>query len=244
MRKMNDTRSPSLAGRIRPAALFALVASAGLAACAPGGGGGQLSVRTLEVSVTGAGGLALQGGAVDSTWTIPGGDVRELRRSLMLEPGDDSEAPNRLVDRAVRGLVTGFDYDPPEDPPGDATITETESNGVLEISLRQGIIFRSTVVADYLRGEDLGWRGEGEFGDRLVWIDRTVTPADTLRLTLDGSYEDVRDPEGGQRAVLSAHGTLYVATGGEYAVEFTERVETAEVSAEGVARRMGDVLTP
>ena len=242
MRKMKDTRNTSLAGGIGPAALFALFASVALAACAPGGGGGLLTVRTLEVSVAGADGLALQGGAIDSTWTIPGDDVRQLKRSLALEPGDDSEVPNRLVDRAARGLVTGFDYDPPDDPPvGAAGAEEHSSNGVLEISLRQGIIFRATVVTDYVPDEDLGWLGMAEFGDRLIWIDRTVNPPDTVRLTLDGNYEDARDAEGGRQAILSAQGTLYVATGGDYTVEFTERVETVEVSAEGVARRMDEL---
>ena len=250
---MKETRSTSrvrmvaengasrrLAG-MRRAAHFALCAlTATLAACAPEGDGAVLSVRTLEVSVTGADGQTFQGGAIDSTWTIPGDDVRRLTRSLVLEPGHQGAAPNRLVDLAVRGLVTGFDYDPPSDPPGDATITENESNGLLEISLQPGIIFRATVLTDYLREEDLGWRGEGEMGDRLLWIDRTVSPPDTVRLTLDGNYEDARDADGGREAVLRAEGVLYVATGGEFTVQLTERVSTTVASAEGVTRMMGD----
>lgn len=240
MRKMKEIRNTVLAGT-RPAAFLALFASITiLASCAPEGGGAVLSVRTLEVSVTGADGQAFQGGAVDSTWTIPGDDARRLTRSMVLEPGDPSEAPNRLVDLAVRSLVTGFDYDPPNDPPQDVTVTEDESNGLLEISVQPGIVFRATVITDYSREEDLGWRGEGELGDRLLWIDRTVTPPDTVMLTLDGNYEDVRDAGGGGDAVLRAQGVLYVATAGEYTVELTERVATMVASAESVARMMGD----
>ena len=185
--------------------------------------------------------MVFEGAAVDSTWTIPGDDARQLTRSLVLEPGDQSETPNRLLDVALGALVTGFNFLPPGELSDDAQITEEAANGLLEISLQQGIAFRSVVVANYSRGEDQAWRGTANFGDFMRWIDSRVTPADTLTLRLEGDYEDVRGSAGGQQAVLSVQGTLYVATAGEYTVELTERVETTAVSADAVARMMGGV---
>ena len=237
---MRDSRHGRCIGNVRPATLAFLAATA-LAACAPQGGGGRLNVRTLEVRATSADSMVIEGAAVDSTWTIPGDDARHLIRSLVLEPGDQSETPNPLVDVALRALVTGYQFLPPGEPDDDPQVTEDVANGLLEISLQQGINFRAIVVTNYNRGEDLAWRGQASFGDRMVWIDSRVLPADTVRLALEGDYEDVRDGAGGQMAVLRARGTLYVATAGEYTVELTERVETVEVSAEGVARMMGGV---
>ena len=240
MTEMRDNRHGRCTGSMRPAA-FAFVAAIALATCAPQGDGGRLNVRTLEVRATSADSMVFEGGAVDSTWTIPGDDARQLTRSLVLEPGDQSETPNRLVDIALGALVTGFNFLPPGELSDDAQITEEAANGLLEISLQQGIAFRSVVVANYSRGEDLAWRGTANFGDFMRWIDSRVTPADTLTLRLEGDYEDVRGSAGGQQAVLRVQGTLYVATAGEYTVELTERVETMEVSADGVARMMGGV---
>lgn len=240
MTEMRDSRHGRCTDNARAAA-FVFLAAIGLAACAPQGGGGRLEVRTLEVRATSADSMVVEGAAVDSTWTIPGDDARQLTRSLVLEPGDQSETPNPLVDVALRALVTGYQFLPPGELPDDIESTEDSANGLLEISLQQGINFRAIVVTNYNRGEDLAWRGQASFGDRMVWIDSRVLPADTVRLALDGDYEDVRDVTGGQQAVLRAQGTLSVATGGEYAVELTERVEIMEVSAEGVARMMGGV---
>ena len=240
MTEMRDSRHSRCTDNMRAAA-FALVATTALAACAPQGGGGRLEVRTLEVRATSADSMVFEGAAVDSTWTIPGDDARQLTRSLVLEPGDQSETPNRLVDIALGALVTGFAFLPPGELADDAQVTEDVANGLLEISLQPGITFRTSVVANYSRGEDLAWRGTANFTDRMVWIDSRVTPADTLRLALDGDFEDVRGGAGGQQAVLRAQGTLHVATGGEYTLELTERVEAMEVSAEGVARMMGGV---
>lgn len=240
MTEMRDQGHGRCGGNTRALAC-ATLAAMGLAACAPQGGGGRLNVRTLEVRATSADSMVFEGAAIDSTWTIPGADARQLTRSLVLEPGDQSDTPNPLVDVALRALVTGYQFLPPGDLPDDVASTEDTSNGLLEISLQQGINFRVIVATNYNRGEDLAWRGQASFGDRLVWIDSRVLPADTLRLALDGDYEDVRDVAGGQRAVLRAQGTLSVATAGEYTVELTERVEIMEVSAEGVARMMGGV---
>ena len=240
MTEMKDNRHGRCTGSMRPAA-FAFVAAIALAACAPQGDGGRLNVRTLEVRATSADSMVFEGAAVDSTWTIPGDDARQLTRSLVLEPGDQSETPNRLLDVALGALVTGFNFLPPGELSDDAQITEEAANGLLEISLQQGIAFRSVVVANYSRGEDLAWRGTANFGDFMRWIDSRVTPADTLTLRLEGDYEDVRGSAGGQQAVLRVQGTLYVATAGEYTVELTERVEAMEVSADGVARMMGGV---
>ena len=239
MRQMKDNRRP---GRVRavPSSALALIATFAFAACAPQDGDGRLTVRSLEVRATSADGMVIEGGAIDSTWTIPGDDARQLTRSLVLEPGDRSEAPNRLVDLALGALVAGFDFDPPSGLPEDIQITEDDANGLLEISLQQGITFRATIIADYTRDEDLAWRGTGEFGDYTVWIDGTVTPADTLRLDLAGEYEDVRERDGGQDATLFGQGILRVATGGEYTVEVRESIETTAVSAASVARRFGD----
>jgi hypothetical protein len=220
------------------AAAFAFLATIALAACAPQDGGGRLEVRTLEVRATSADSMVFEGAAVDSTWTIPGDDARQLTRSLVLEPGDGSETPSRLLDIALGALVTGFAFLPPGELADDAT--EEVATGLLEVSLQQGIAFRTAVVANYSRGEDLAWRGTANFTDRMVWIDSRETPADTLRLALEGDFEDVRGDAGGQQ-VLRAQGTLYVATAGEYTLELTERVEAMEVSAEGVARMMGGV---
>ena len=236
---MNKIWSTGLAGRIGAAA-FAFFVSIALAACAPEDGDGRLSVRLLEVTATAADGSVFEGGAIDSTWTIPGDDVRQLTRSLVLEPGDESEIPNRLVDLALGALVTGFDFYPPRDPPEDIQITEDDANGLLEISLQEGITFRATVITNYRRDDDLAWRGAGEFGDPMVFIDGTVTPADTLRLQLEGNFEDVRDTGGGQLAILRAQGSLYVSTGGEYTVEVTERVVITAVPSSRVTRRFGD----
>ena len=238
MTQMRDGRQGRHTGNMHAVA-FALLVATALAACAPQGDGGRLSVRTLQVRVTSPDNVVFEGVAVDSTWTIAGDDARQLTRSLVLEPGDGSENPNRLVDVALGALVTGFQFLPPGELDDDTQVTADVANGLLEISLQQGIAFRTVVVANYSRGEDLAWRGTANFTDRMVWIDSRVTPADTLRLALDGDYEDVRGGESGQQAVLSAQGTLYVATGGEYTVQLTERVETLEVSAEGVARMMG-----
>ena len=240
MTEMKDNRHGRCTGSMRPAA-FAFVAAIALATCAPQGDGGRLNVRTLEVRATSADSMVFEGAAVDSTWTIPGDDARQLTRSLVLEPGDQSETPNRLLDVALGALVTGFNFLPPGELSDDAQITEEAANGLLEISLQQGIAFRSVVVANYSRGEDLAWRGTANFGDFMRWIDSRVTPADTLTLRLEGDYEDVRGSAGGQQAVLRVQGTLYVATAGEYTVELTERVEAMEVSADGVARMMGGV---
>lgn len=240
---MTETRDDGhgrCAGNTRAFA-FAILAATGLAACAPQGGGGRLNVRTLEVRATSADSMVFEGAAVDSTWTIPGEDARQLTRSLVLEPGDPSETPNRLVDIALGALVTGFAFLPPGELADDAQVTEDVANGLLEISLQQGIAFRTAVVANYSRGEDLAWRGTADFGDFMRWIDSRVTPADTLTLRLDGDYTDVRDVAGGQQSVLRAEGTLSVATAGEYTIELTERVEIMEVSADGVARMMGGV---
>lgn len=224
---------------MRPAA-HALLAAIALGACAPQGSGGRLNVRTLEVRATSADSMVFEGAAVDSTWTIPGADGRQLTRSLVLEPGDQAETPNRLLDVALGALVTGFNFLPGE-LADDAQATEQVANGLLEISLQQGIAFRTSVVANYSRGEDLAWRGTANFGDFMRWIDGRVTPADTLTLRLEGDYEDVRAGTGGQEAVLRAQGTLYVATAGEFTLELTEHMETMEVSAEDVARMMGGV---
>ena len=240
MTETRDDRHGRCTGYTRALA-FALLATVAMAACAPQGGGGRLNVRTLEVRATSPDSMVFEGAAVDSTWTIPGEDARQLTRSLVLEPGDQSETPNPLVDVALRALVTGYQYLPPGELPDDIGSTEETANGFLEISLQQGINFRAIVVTNYNRGEDLAWRGQGNFTDRMVWIDSRVLPADTVRLALDGDYEDVRDAAGGQEAVLRAQGTLSVATAGEYTVELTERVEIMEVSAEGVARMMGGV---
>ena len=240
MTEMRDSRHGRCTDNMRAAA-FVFLATTALAACAPQGGGGRLEVRTLEVRATGTDSMVVEGTAVDSTWTIPGDDARQLTRSLVLEPGDQSETPNPLVDVALRALVTGYQFLPPGELPDDIESTEHAANGLLEISLQQGINFRAIVVTNYNRGEDLAWRGQASFGDRMVWIDRRVLPANTVRLALDGDYEDVRDGAGAQQAVLRAQGTLSVATAGEYTVELTERVEIMEVSAEGVARMMGGV---
>lgn len=240
MTETRDDRHGRWTGNTRPAA-YALLATVAMAACAPQGGGGRLNVRTLEVRATSADSMVFEGAAIDSTWTIPGDDVRQLMRSLVLEPGDQSDTPNPLVDVALRALVTGYQFLPPGELATDAQVTEEVANGLLEISLQQGIAFRTAVVANYSRSEDLAWRGTANFTDRMVWIDSRVLPADTLRLALEGNYEDVRDAAGGQQAVLRAQGTLSVATAGEYTVELTERVEIIEVSAEGVARMMGGV---
>ena len=240
MTETRDNRHGRWTGNTRPAA-YALLATVAMAACAPQGGGGRLNVRTLEVRAISADSMVFEGAAIDSTWTIPGDDVRELTRSLVLEPGDGSDTPNPLVDVALRALVTGYQFLPPGELPGDMESTQETANGLLEIALQQGINFRAIVVANYSRGEDMAWRGTANFTDRMVWIDSRVLPADTLRLALEGDYEDVRDAAGGQQAVLRAQGTLSVATAGEYTVELTERVEIMEVSAEGVARMMGGV---
>lgn len=240
MTEMRDNRKGRCTDNARAAA-FVFLATIALAACAPQGGGGRLEVRTLEVRATSADSMVVEGAAIDSTWTIPGDDARQLTRSLVLEPGDQSETPNPLVDVALRALVTGYQFLPPGELPDDIESTEDTANGLLEISLQQGINFRAIVVTSYNRGEDLAWRGQASFGDRMVWIDSRVLPADTVRLALDGDYEDVRDAAGGQQTVLRAQGTLSVATAGEYTVELTERVEIMEVSAEGVARTMGGV---
>lgn len=241
MREMKHITDPRLVRAIRSAA-FALLATVALAACDPGGGGdGRLTVRSLETRVTAPDSAVFAGGAIDSTWTIPGDDVRQLTRSLVLEPGDGSEAPNRLVDLVLGALVTGFRFDPPRDLPEDIQITEDDAIGLLQVSLQQGINFRATVITDYRRDEDLTWRGTGEFGDFMVWIDTTVSPADTVRFNLAGEYEDVRGPDGGRLATLHGQGTLYVATDGvEYVVELTERLETTGISAARVTRRFGD----
>ena len=240
MTEMRDDRHGRWTGNTRPAA-YALLATIAMAACAPQGGGGRLNVRTLEVRATSADSMVFEGAAIDSTWTIPGDDARQLTRSLVLEPGDQSETPNPLVDVALGALVTGYQFLPPGELPDDMGSTEETANGLLQISLQQGINFRAIVVTNYTRGEDMAWRGTANFTDRMVWIDGGVLPADTVRLALEGDYEDVRDAAGGQQAVLRAQGTLSVATAGEYTVELTERVEIVEVSAEGVARLMGGV---
>lgn len=240
MTETRDDRHGTWTGNTGPLA-FALLAAVAMAACAPQGGGGRLNVRTLEVRATSADSTVFEGAAVDSTWTIPGDDARRLTRSLVLEPGDQSETPNRLVDIALGALVSGFQFLAPGELADDAQATEDVANGLLEISFQQGIAFRTAVVANYSRGEDLTWRGTADFGDFMRWIDSRVTPADTLTLRLDGDYTDVRDGAGGQQAVLSAEGTLSVATAGEYTIELTERVEIMEVSADGVARMMGGV---
>ncbi len=240
MREMNEIRNTRLAGKTGLAA-FAFVMSIAWAACAPEEGGeGRLKVRSLEVRATAEDGSVFEGGAIDSTWTIPGDDARQLTRSLVLEPGHESDMPNRLVDLALGALVTGFDFVPPRDLPEDIQITEDDANGLLEISLQQGINFRVTVITDYRRDDDLAWRGTGEFRDYMVWIDGTVTPADTLRFDLEGEYQDVRERGGAQQATLRVEGTLYVASGGEYAIEVTERVETTTMSAARAARQLGD----
>lgn len=240
MTEMRDGRHGGWTGNMGPLACAFLVAIT-LAACAPQGGGGRLNVRTLEVRAVGADSMVFEGAAIDSAWTIPGDDARRLTRSLVLEPGDGSETPNRLLDVALGALVTGFDFLPPGGLADDAQVTEEVANGLLEISLQQGVAFRASVVANYSRGEDLAWRGTANFRDFMRWIDSRVTPADTLTLRLEGDYTDVRDSAGGQQAVLRARGTLYVATGGEYTLELTERIETMEVPAEGVERMMGGV---
>lgn len=235
---MRHNRHGSGGGRVRPTVLAFLAATV-LAACAPQDGDGRLSVRTLEVRATGADGTLHEGGAIDSTWTLSG-DVRQLTRSLVLEPGDPGETPNRLVDLALGALVTGFAFT----PPSDAEIAEGEARGLIEIPLQQPIAFRTIVTAAYRRGEDMTWRGSGRFGGLgeppMRWIDGTVTPADTLRLSLEGDYEDARDAAGGREAVLSGSGTLYVASAGEYAVELTERVVVAAVPSAQVLGRLGD----
>ena len=240
MKEMRNARHGRSAGTMRPAA-FAFLATIALAACtAPEGGDGRLNVRTLHLRATSPDSVVFEGVAIDSTWTIPGGDARQLSRSLVLEPGDGSEPPSRLVDLALGALVTGFEFLPPGELADDAQTTEDVANGLLTIILQQGIAFRSPLVANYSRGEDLAWRGAGNFGDRMLWIDTRVTPADTLRLALNGDYEDVRHGTGGQQAVLRAEGTLYVATAGEYTIELTERVRTMGVPVERVARRFDD----
>ncbi len=240
MRETRDIRYGGRARGARPVAC-ALLAACALAACGPQGGGGRLSVRTLDVRVTSPDdGRVFQGAAIDSTWTIPGDDGQRLTRSLVLEPGDGSENPNGLLDLSLGALVTGFLFLPPDELTDDPGTTDEMANGMLQITLQQGIAFRALVATNYSRGEDMAWRGAADFTDRLVWIDSRVTPPDTVRLSLEGGYTDERDATGGQRAVLDAQGTLHVATAGEYAVSLTERVETMEVSAEGVARLMDD----
>ena len=236
---MNEIRKTGPASRIGLTA-FALWASTALVACAPDDGDGQLSVRTLEVRAMGADSLVLEGGAIDSTWTIPGDDARQLTRSLVLDPGDQSETPSRLVDLALGALVTALEFT----PPSDDDIAEGDARGVLEIPLQQPIVFRTIITADYSQDESLAWRGTGTFGGLgerpMRWIDATVNPADTLLLSLEGEFEDVREAGGGRQAVLSGRGTLYVSGDGEYQVEVTERVETTRMSSARVARRFGD----
>ncbi len=242
MNETKDARHGGSTGAMRPAVL-AFLATTALAACTatPEGGDGRLNVRSLQVRATGADGMVFEGVAVDSTWTIPGADARELTRSLALEPGDGSESPNRLVDIALGALVTGFEFLPPGELADDAQTGEDVANGLLEISFQQGIAFRTPVVVNYSRGEDLSWRGTASFQDRMLWIDSRGAPEDTLRFVLDGDYEDVRDGAGGRRTVLRAQGTLSVASADEYAIEFTERVRTVGMPAERVARRFDDV---
>ncbi len=236
---MNEIRNTGPASRIGLAA-FALWVSTALVACAPGDGDGQLSVRTLEVRAMGADSLALEGGAIDSTWTIPGDDARQLTRSLVLDPGDQSETPSRLVDLALGALVTALEFT----PPSDEDIAEGDARGVLEIPLQPPIAFRTIITANYRQDEDLAWRGTGTFGGLgerpMRWIDGTVNPADTLVLSLEGDFEEVREAGGGGQAILSGRGTLYVSGGGEYEIEVTERVETTRISSARVARRFGD----